>query len=226
MTRSNHYRPEVCVWELTLQCNLRCIHCGSSAGLARKDELTVDECLMVAHDLLSLGCRQATLIGGEVFLYDGWDRVARRLSDGGATVNIITNAMVFGKRQIEQIRKAHLVNVCISVDGMEENHNRIRNSPKSFESVLKAFALLREEGIPIGVVTSLLDFNFYDLDDMYHLLMRNGVVAWQIQIATPMGNMVQNRGLALDPVKMPAITKFIREKKDRQEMRVYPGDDI
>jgi len=205
---------------------LHCIHCGSSAGRARKDELTVDECLIIADDLLSLGCRQATLIGGEVFLYEGWDTVARRLSDGGATVNIITNAMMFGKSQIEQIKEARLVNVCVSVDGMEENHNRIRNSPKSFERVLKAFELLREEGIPIGVVTSLLDFNFYDLDDMYHLLVQNGVAAWQIQIATPMGNMAENRGFALDPVKMPSITKFIREKKDRQEIGVYPGDDI
>jgi len=159
-------------------------------------------------------------------LYEGWDRVARRLSDGGATVNIITNAMMFGGSQIEQIKRAHLINVCISVDGMEKSHNRIRNSPKSFARVLNAFELLRKEDIPICVVTSLLDFNFYDLEDMYELLVQNEVVAWQIQIATPMGNMAENRGLALDPAKMPAVTKFIREKKDRQEMRVCPGDDI
>lgn len=223
---NSQYVPQACVWELTLQCNMRCIHCGSSAGRARKDELDVNECLRIADDLVALGCRQTTLIGGEVFLYAGWHEVARRLSDAGTIVNIITNAMTLGKKQIDEIRNAKLTNVCISLDGMEANHNRIRNSPRAFEKVLDGIKLLRTEEIPIGIVTSLLDFNFYDLENMYDLLVQNKVVAWQIQVATPMGNMAKNRGLALDPPKMPLITKFIRDKKERQEMRIYPGDDI
>jgi len=220
------YIPELCVWELTLKCNMRCLHCGSSAGSARKDELSVRECLRIADDLAALGCRRISLIGGEVFLYEGWDEVARRLSDNGLAVNIITNAMLLGKRQIDQIRRAKLVNVCISLDGMEANHNRIRNSSMAFRKVLEGIELLRKEEIPISVVTSLLDFNFYDLEDMYNFLLKAGVFAWQIQVATPMGNMAKNRDLALNPAKMPLITKFVRDKKDRQEMRVYPGDDI
>ena len=65
------YVPEHAVWELTLRCNMKCLHCGSSAGRARANELTVDECLRVADDLLTLGCRQITFIGGEIFLYRG-----------------------------------------------------------------------------------------------------------------------------------------------------------
>ena len=41
------------------------------------DELSVDECLVVARDLIQLGCRRTTLIGGEVFLYQGWEKIAR-----------------------------------------------------------------------------------------------------------------------------------------------------
>jgi MoaA/NifB/PqqE/SkfB family radical SAM enzyme len=63
--------------EITLKCNMRCIHCGSAAGSAREKELSVDECLHVADDLIDLGCSRATFIGGEVFLYDGWEKVAR-----------------------------------------------------------------------------------------------------------------------------------------------------
>ena len=77
MSSSVDYLPEVCVWELTLRCNMRCLHCGSAAGKARADELTVRECLGVADQLLDLGCRQTTFIGGEVLLYRGWERVAR-----------------------------------------------------------------------------------------------------------------------------------------------------
>ncbi len=222
----DEYVPEVCVWELTLKCNMRCMHCGSVAGKARKNELSVNECLKVADQLLDLGCRQVTFIGGEVFLYEGWEKVARRLSDGGALVNAITNAFVLGDQQIDQIKCAQLASVGISVDGMEENHSRIRNSKTSFSRILKAFERLYREDIPTGVVTSLLDFNFCDLEAMYDLLVANHVLVWQLQIAAPMGNMAGKRDLLLHPSKIPLITKFIKDKRDEQKIRLYAGDDI
>lgn len=222
----NECLPEACVWELTLQCNMRCIHCGSIAGGARNDELTVDECLGIADELLELGCRQITFIGGEVFLYKGWEKIARKLSEGGAWVNIITNAFLMEDAQIEQIKYARLVNLGISVDGMEENHNRIRNSNRSFKKVLKAFERLRKENIPIAVVTSLLDFNFDDLESMYELFVENGVSVWQIQIATAMGNMKKHKNFLLNPSKIPSVTSFIKNKRDEQQIRLYAGDDI
>ncbi len=126
--------PEACVWELTLRCNMRCIHCGSSAGKSRENELTVEECLEVADDLLDMGCKHVTFIGGEVFLLQGWEKVARRIHERGAGANIITNAFLFGKDQIDQIKYAHLTNVGISLDGMEDNHNLIRNNSESFKT--------------------------------------------------------------------------------------------
>jgi radical SAM protein with 4Fe4S-binding SPASM domain len=220
------YVPEACVWELTLRCNMRCIHCGSTAGRSRKNELAIDECLKVADDLLDMGCQHVTFIGGEVFLYPGWEKIARRISDGGAGANIITNAFLLGSEQIDQIKYAHLTNVGISLDGMEENHNRIRNNPESFERVLRAFRMLRDENISIGVVTSLLNINYQDLDKMYALLVNNKIAVWQIQLATAMGNMEQQRELLLDPAKIPRITEFIRKKRGLQDMNLYAGDDI
>ncbi len=223
---NDEYVPEICVWEITLKCNMKCIHCGSAAGSAREKELSVDECLHVADDLIDLGCSRATFIGGEVFLYDGWEKVARRLSDGGAHVNIVTNAFLMGDKQIKEIKDANLTNVGISLDGMEESHNTIRNSKSSFQRVMKAFDALRKEDIPVSVVTSLLDFNFYDLEPLYNLLVEKEIPAWQIQIATAMGNMADRRAQLLDPSKVPLITRFIREKRNEQNMRVYAGDDI
>lgn len=225
MNRSE-YVPEVCVWELTLKCNMRCVHCGSVAGRARRNELTVDECLGIADELLDLGCRQVTFIGGEVFLYQGWEKIARKLSEDGAVVNIITNAFMVGDAQIDQIKYGQVVNVGISVDGMEGNHNRIRNVRTSFKKVLEAFERLGREDVPIAVVTSLLDFNFYDLEPMYDLFVDNGVTIWQIQIVAAMGNMAEKKNFLLDPAKVPLITRFIRDKRSEQKIRIYAGDDI
>jgi len=225
MAATTHFTPEVCVWELTLKCNMNCIHCGSSAGKAREQELSLDECMVVAEELLELGCRQVTFIGGEVFLYPGWEKIALRLSEGGAGVNIITNGFLMEDREIGQIREAGLANVGLSVDGMEENHNRIRNNPHSFQRVLKAMDRLSEEGLEVGVVTSLLDFNVADLEEMYELFVSKGVALWQLQIATCMGNL-EGRDFLLMPERVPEITRFIARKNQEGRIQVYAGDDI
>ena len=51
------HRPVQVVWELTLACNLRCVHCGSRAGRKREDELSTEECLDVVRQLAELGTR-------------------------------------------------------------------------------------------------------------------------------------------------------------------------
>ena len=49
-------------WELTLACNLRCRHCGSSAGKKRPDELTTDEALAICDQLPALLVQEVDLL--------------------------------------------------------------------------------------------------------------------------------------------------------------------
>jgi radical SAM protein with 4Fe4S-binding SPASM domain len=202
------------------------MHCGSSAGRARANELTVEECLHVADDLLSLGCRQITFIGGEVFLYRGWEKIARRMADGGAKVNIISNAYLMNADEVARIKEAKLSNVGISLDGMEENHDRIRGRKGSFKKIISAFEMLRQAEVPIAVVTSILNLNLADLEQMYNLLVANEVEIWQIQIVTGMGNIAGKNEYLLDPAKVGIITEFIGDKCRGGALRVYAGDDV
>ena len=41
--------PVFVVWELTLGCNLKCLHCGSRAGQRRAGELDTRECIDVVR---------------------------------------------------------------------------------------------------------------------------------------------------------------------------------
>ena len=87
--RSRH-RPRNCVWELTLGCNLSCLHCGSSAGRARRDELTTDQCLDLVDQLADLGCELITLSGGEPMLRPDLYDIARAIADRGIRVNMVS----------------------------------------------------------------------------------------------------------------------------------------
>lgn len=183
-----------CLWELTLKCNLNCMHCGSVAGAARARELSAGECQQVCDQLIELGCKEVTFIGGEIFLYPGWEKVGRYLSDHGATVNIMTNGYKFNNKHIDQIQYAKLTNVGISLDGLEQTHNTIRRKKDSFSEILHSFNLLNQAGIPIGVVTSLIGLNLPELEDLYVLLTENNVNLWQIQIGEPDGEYGKEQG--------------------------------
>jgi radical SAM protein with 4Fe4S-binding SPASM domain len=222
----HRYVPHNCVWELTLKCNMRCLHCGSTAGQARPGELSPAECIDVADQLVALGCTRVTLIGGEVFLCRHWQDVAARLSGGGAKVNIITNGWMMGARQVDQIRRAGLANVGVSVDGLEANHDRIRRRTGSFARAMRSIGRLRREDISVGVVTSLLAFNVADLPFLYERLADEGVSVWQLQIANAMGSLADARPLLLEPSMVPHILEFVAMRRAEGRMAVHAGDDL
>ena len=62
------YFPYAALFELTLKCNMRCIHCGSEAGTQRIEELSTNEWKTVIEYLSKMGCKSITLLGGEPFI--------------------------------------------------------------------------------------------------------------------------------------------------------------
>lgn len=220
------YVPKFCVWELTLKCNMNCLHCGSRAGKARDKELSLNEALNVVDELIELGCEQLSLIGGEVFLYKDWEKIARKLTDNKVVVNLITNGFLFNDKQVQEVLYSGIANVAISIDGMEYCHNKIRNNPKSFAHIKKTINRLNIEGIPIGVNTTLLDSNFNDLNPLYKFLLENNVKVWQLQLANPMGNLQDSEEKLISIENIKKLTGFIREKRDEDKMHIYTGDNI
>jgi len=98
------YKLKCAVWELTLKCNLRCSHCGSSAGIPRKNELTTKECFKLCEELADLGCKDVSLMGGEPFLREDWFQVAQCVNNLGMNLNFVSNGIVLD-RYIDKIAK-------------------------------------------------------------------------------------------------------------------------
>lgn len=226
MENDRGYYLRSCLWELTLKCNMHCMHCGSAAGRARKDELTLDECFAVADELSALGCAELGFIGGEIFLYKGWEKIARSASDRGMLVNVMTNGYGIRDEEIRQLQHARVANVGISVDGLEENHNRIRGKKDGFTRIIECFERLNREGISIAVVTSLMEMNFPDLEPLYAIFADAGVEMWQLQLVNPMGNMTGRSDLILRREKIPWLIEFIRRKNKERRMLLVAADSI
>jgi len=90
---SNFFKHKCAVWEFTLKCNSKCIHCGSSAGKIRSDELNTEEALTLVKDLKSCGYDGIALMGGEPFLRHDWYAVAEEIKKQKMKLTIVSNGL-------------------------------------------------------------------------------------------------------------------------------------
>src|SRR5215203_3473242 len=86
--RDEQARPIYAVWEVTLQCDLACRHCGSRAGHARADELSTAECLDLVGQMAALGVMEVTLIGGEAHLRADWTDIIHEIRRCGMSATM------------------------------------------------------------------------------------------------------------------------------------------
>ena len=77
------YIPLSITWELTLTCNMRCMHCGSSTGNTRIHELTTHEALNLCSQLHDLQAKYINLTGAEALLRKDWYDISKEIKDHG-----------------------------------------------------------------------------------------------------------------------------------------------
>ena len=217
------YKLLRCVWEITLSCCFACRYCGSRAGRARKNELSTEECLDVADQLIHLGCKRVSLIGGEVFLRHDWKEIVLRLTGGGVAVNPITNGFLFNDRLLNDLKQASVESVSVSLDGPRRIHDQYRQSG-SYDRALHAVALLTSAGIPTSIITTLHHENAGHLKELMEVIRQYPIFAWQLQACSPMGNASDN-GLdhRFDFLK---VMNFIDQNADYVPFSLGMADNI
>ena len=220
------YYPRNVVWELTLACNLRCQHCGSRAGEAREDELTLEEATALADQLAALGTERVTLSGGEPTLSPYWHLIGKRLTDQGVRVNIISNGKTWDAEHTRLAKEAGLESAAFSLDGLEQTHDRIRRKG-SYDEVLRALDACAEDGLPTAVVTHINRLNLHTLPQMRDLLGGCGVSSWQLQLGNPAGNMSDNSDLVIVPKDLLEIVPIVaRLRSEDRKPRVFAADNV
>lgn len=224
----NNWRPRNCVWELTLACNLRCRHCGSRAGEARTNELTLDETLRVADELAELGCELVTLSGGEPTAKKGWDVLAQRIASHGIHVNMVTNGVYKDEAAAlslaQRARDCGLSNVGMSLDGLEEVHEWVRG-PGTFARTLDSIERFVATGVKVGVLTTVNKKNFGQLEEICETARQHGATMWRVQLGKPMGAM-SDEDIVIEPYRTVELIDRLVALKKKGNIHVAVGDSI
>lgn len=219
--------PQIIVWEYTLKCDSKCIHCGSSAYKSDKDELNTKESLDLVKQIAEVGFKRVILSGGEPVLRKDWYRVGKEIKKENLEFGIISNALSWNNKTIETISKLQPFAIGFSVDGEEKLHDYLRGISGSHKKVFDTIKELRRKGQTICVVTSVNNKNIKELSKIRNRLIVYGVDAWQIQLTSPMGRMKNHKDLILNGKEHYNLGKFIVETREKLPlMNVQAGDCI
>jgi radical SAM protein with 4Fe4S-binding SPASM domain len=216
----NKYTPVSAIWEITLDCNMHCIHCGSSAGNARENELSTKEAINVCKKLNQLGTGLITLIGGEPFLRKDWNRIAKEIKDYGMDVTIISNGFPIDDKLVTQLKKLEPYAVAISLDGaLAETHDSIRGFKGSFDKCISSLELLKNADLPTSIITTLHKRNVKELSKIREMILGKGI-AWQIQMAGPTGRFPKK--LLLSEKEFYSVAMFISSSRNQYSTKELP----
>lgn len=222
-------RPRYVVWELTLACDQRCTHCGSRAGRPRSRELTTQEALGVVEQLAELGTFECALIGGEAYLHPGLLDIVRALRAGGVRPTMTTGGWGITERLAGALAEAGLYTASVSVDGLEATHDLMRGQRGSFAAATSALRRLQAAGVRVGANSNFNRLNQGELEGLYACLQGLGIVAWQVQLTTPLGRAADRPELAFQPYDLLDFFPRLAALKARawqDGVIIQPGNNL
>jgi len=161
------------------------------------------------------------LTGGEPLLRDDLELCGREIRRHGARWSIVTNGYLYDLEKHNSLLNAGLGALTISLDGLEETHNWLRNSPESFARAEIAIGLAASSSrLNFDVVTCVNRRNIGELDSIYKFLELKGVKSWRLFTIVPKGRAKGNAELFLTDNELIELLNFIHLKRSERVMDI------
>ena len=157
--------------------------------------------------------------GGEPLMRKDLAEVGAALKQRGYPWGMVTNGLALTEKRFKELLAAGLRSIAISFDGLELDHNWLRQHPLAFEGATRAIKLaaslqrsdlqpggrssgeadLQRSDLVWDVVTCVNQRTINQLDEMQQYLWSIGVRNWRLITIDPMGRAAENPELILTP---------------------------
>lgn len=177
------------VYEVTLDCNLRCIHCHVRGGERIYEELSTDEAKKAIRNLMSVKeFRTLVFTGGEPLVREDIYGLMSYASSLGFYTVLATNATLITEEAARKLRKAKVRGIAASLDFIDaEKHDAYRGSPGAFDAALKGIANARNEGMYIQINITASRRNFDQIEGLLKLADQIGAHVVLLYQLIPVG---------------------------------------
>ncbi|HOE10243.1 MAG TPA: radical SAM protein [bacterium] len=164
------------IYYVTSRCNLRCLHCFYTEELCSREDLSLSEIRRLARGLYPLVFLRVT--GGEPFLRSDLPEVIEAFVNeagvhrmGMITNGTLTDAIEAKVKDIFLRCPSLSLDLGVSVDGLSETHDRLRNRAGVYEqcrATVERLVRVREHqpGLQVSIVVTVSSGNVQELGDL------------------------------------------------------------
>lgn len=170
-------------FEVTLRCNLRCVHCYNFdrdlaylPSRSREEELTDAEIHRVLDEVRAEGCLFLSFTGGEALLHPSLEEFIRHASQAGMAVTVKSNGSLLVPATLDRIAAAGASAVDVSLYGSEaETHDSFVKLPGAFQRTIDGALRARAAGLRVRFSLLILRRNVDQIASMIEMATRMGI---------------------------------------------------
>ena len=199
--------PLACDFELTLKCNLKCVHCFHNFD-HKGAELSYKDVCRILDEIVEEGCVGLILTGGEVLLRKDFLDIYDYAYEKKLRIEVFTNGTLITSEIADHFKTRPPYSIQISLYGItKETYEKVTRVPGSFEKCINGISLLHNRGIHVILKTVAMTLNVSEIAGMKKYANRLGV---ELNVST---NILPKFNRSKEPCKFRLTPKDAVEVK-------------
>ena len=167
-------------WHITEACNQRCKHCYIYAlgSHAKFKEMDLSDMVTVIENCKTF-CEKAGrlpylyITGGDPILHPQFWTLMKILKLSNIPFALMGNPFHLTAEICHRLKHYGCRKYQLSLDGLKETHDGIRQQPGSYDATMAAIPLLRRAGIDVAIMTTVSRWNYKDIPLLIDEVVKN-----------------------------------------------------
>ncbi|MCX6666456.1 MAG: radical SAM protein [Euryarchaeota archaeon] len=176
--------PTFIIYEITKNCNSRCVMCNIWNKEKTTDELNYIDIKKIFSQIFFKEVKYLNLSGGEPFIKKDFYEIVKEfiitldklnmisVATNGFLTNKIKNDITEILKFIKEQKKNIKFSVTVSIDGPSDIHNKIRGVKTAYDAAISTFNELKKlseqaDNFTVGIETVICKYNIDNIEEIY-----------------------------------------------------------
>lgn len=209
-------------WDINNECNLNCKHCRVSEK-NDNEKLSLKEAKSLLSECWYNGITMLNLSGGEPFLRDDIFEIldyAEKFED----IVITTNGTLLNEEKCKKLSTYKNIKLSISLDGLEETHDKFRRKKGAFKKVIDILPVLNKNNIKYAIKYTLSKETAKDAIELLNLVAKMGAKEFNVRRVIVAGN--ANKDMVLSNEEYKNIIRELIKNCRKLNVKFRTGDSL
>lgn len=204
-----NYPPEICQWDITRKCNLKCLHCRATDSWKANSDLRLPVVLKILGQLISFASDvHFAFAGGEPLMRQDLREILYWIKKTSNTTKteLLSNGTLIDRNNISWLKET-VDGFNISLEGANREVNDAVRGNSSFKRAIKGISFLTKEDLTVCVRMTFFHQNEKEVEALMRLLPEIGVEFFNFRYVVPVG---RAKGIKVSAIQYQRLCETIR----------------